>query len=630
MRRPVRVLAPPTAHSPHEQETMLTTIAPLLFLCCMTPAPRHTRAESPSADEWQAPRVMHARLHGTAGGSADVSDCAESVSGDWPALQAYMRGRGASIEWLPATTEWKAPDAGSAILFVQAGSCALRIGATDGEVSMGDMLLLRANQELRSESPLDLLLFTRAEELSENVPAIIKPDLDPAISDTKGGCAKETGAYRRICLTWLGKNGPYLDRHLNAHRVRIRDSFTHYHPLDGGFEELYLVQESQPGAGLMVCERLDELCSPEALEAESAAELVRHIPLETNDLVLLPRGVAHRGIGGVLAQVITVPGFLPNAELGVDAAIGAVNERFKLELPQHQGDQPFVAVQQREGRVRIEVDDELFTEYLHAELPRPCFYPVYTADGRAITRNYPLDEKEHEAKDHPHHVSLWFAHGDVNGQDFWHSKETSMQLLRIDEIYSRPGRGGFTAIHEWKGADGELVLTDTRRFSFRAQGNERWIDWELSLTAPADTPVKFGDTKEGSMALRLAATMRVDGEVATGTLLNSAGQDQGSAWGKRATWLVAGGQLEGRPAGVGIFEHPQNLRSPTWWHARKYGLLAANPFGAHDFEGQPKGSGDYELGAGETLRLRYRFVFSNVALDAARAARLAEEYAGKK
>lgn len=49
------------------------------------------------------------------------------------------------------------------------------------------------------------------------------------------------------------------------------------------------------------------------------------------DLVYLPRGVMHRGVGGVVTQVITVPGFIPGSEIGVDHHLRAINERLQLE-----------------------------------------------------------------------------------------------------------------------------------------------------------------------------------------------------------------------------------------------------------------------------------------------------------
>ena len=68
-------------------------------------------------------------------------------------------------------------------------------------------------------------------------------------------------------------------------------------------------------------------------------------------------------------------------------------------------------------------------------------------------------------------------------------------------------------------------------------------------------------------------------------------------------------EIEGKEVGIAIFDHPSNPRHPTWWHARDYGLVAANPFGVNHFEGKPDGSGDMVVPAGKTLSFRYRFLF---------------------
>ncbi len=541
----------------------------------------------------------------------------------------------AAVDWLPGLAE-SAAHQRSEVLFVQSGPGSVDLdGGAGSEAGVGDLVLLRPGERARFRPPLDVLRFRLAQPLPDGLPAVIRPDHDPRITDTPGGCATEAGAYRRVCLTWEGKNGPYLYHALNAHRVRIRDSFSHYHPVDGGFDEIYLVQDALPGAEIVVSERLPELLDPSGLEdAADAAGLLRRVPVRAGDLVLLPRGTVHRGLGGVLAQVITLPGFVPGAEIGVDEAIRAVNARFGTALPHHDPGAPFVAVLERADRVRVEVGDELFTEYRFDAGPRAFFHPLRLADGRRATRGYPLEPQPGEARDHPHHQGLWFAHGAVDGVDFWHDPEAGMPLVRVEEVFSRSGLGGFTAVHEWRAPDGRLVLRDRRRFRFHAPAAgtdgpaERWIDWDLELTAPDDRAVRFGDTKEGTMALRVAAPLRVEGEVARGNLLNSAGDADGAAWGKRAAWLLARGPLGDAPAAVALLEHPQNFRFPTWWHAREYGLLAANPFGRHDFEGAARGAGDFVLEAGRTLRLRYRFVFAAGELDAAAVASRAAAYGG--
>ena len=104
------------------------------------------------------------------------------------------------------------------------------------------------------------------------------------------------------------------------------------------------------------------------------------------------------------------------------------------------------------------------------------------------------------------------------------------------------------------------------------------------------------------------------------------------AWGKRADWCDYFAPYNGKTYGVAIFDHPQNLRHPTWWMARDYGLFAANPFGQHDYENlkdQPH-IGDYTIPAGGSLTMRYRFYFHEGDPEAAQvAARYADYAAGK-
>jgi len=229
-------------------------------------------------------------------------------------------------------------------VFVQDGQGMVAVthpdrAASFSETGVGDMVLLRPGEALESQDLLDLVVFSSPTELPAHLPSTIRPDWDPAITDTPGGCATETGAYRRILLTWQSENGPYICHALNAHRVRITDSFTHYHPHVGGFDEFYLVQMAQPGAKLLTSQAVDAIESPETVTPQEAATLFEEHELEVGDLVYLPRGTVHRGLGGILAQVITVPGFVPGAEIAVDEQLARINNRLGLTeagaLPVH-------------------------------------------------------------------------------------------------------------------------------------------------------------------------------------------------------------------------------------------------------------------------------------------------------
>lgn len=233
------------------------------------------------------------------------------------------------------------PEDFSRILFVQEGSSPIQLSSGESsQVYMGDIVILDANVDLNADSLLSILVFQVPENPADSIPRIIRPDWDPNITDVPGGCATETNAYRRVLLTWQGKVGKYLYHALNTHRVRIMDSFSHYHPQVGGFDEFYLVQMALPEAKLLTSNKVNLITQPETVEKTQAENLIESTDLNVGDLIYIPRGIMHRGIGGVLAHVITVPGFIPGSEIGVDHHLRAINERLglpkELQLPYHE------------------------------------------------------------------------------------------------------------------------------------------------------------------------------------------------------------------------------------------------------------------------------------------------------
>lgn len=227
------------------------------------------------------------------------------------------------------------------VVFVQGGETEVHLSnGMSSTTSVGDIILLKPGESFQADSLLHVLVFQVPEAPPANLPAVIRPDWDENITDTPGGCATETGAYRRILLTWKEEVGPYRYHSINAHRVRIMDSFSHYHPLEGGFDEFYLVQMVMPEARLLTSTQVPTIEKPKKVSQETASTLLQSQSLAVGDLVYLPRGTMHRGLGGVLAQVITVPGFVPMSEIGVDHHLFKINKKLKLQgeaaLPYHE------------------------------------------------------------------------------------------------------------------------------------------------------------------------------------------------------------------------------------------------------------------------------------------------------
>lgn len=216
------------------------------------------------------------------------------------------------------------------VVFIQQGGGTATINESSSKFSIGDILLLKKGRSLSADSVFSALLITVPDDIPTELPQFIRPDWDENITDTPGGCATATNAYRRILLTWKNTVGPYVFHSVNAHRVRIMDSFSHYHPKVGGFDEFYLVQMAAPTARLITSDRVEQIEGGNQLTSQQTSQLTKSHILNVGDLVYLPRGVMHRGVGNVLAQVITVPGFIPGAEIGVDHHLFRINNRLNL------------------------------------------------------------------------------------------------------------------------------------------------------------------------------------------------------------------------------------------------------------------------------------------------------------
>jgi hypothetical protein len=270
-----------------------------------------------------------------------------------------------------------------------------------------------------------------------------------------------------------------------------------------------------------------------------------------------------------------------------------------------------VKITDQKDRLRIEIGGQLFSEYVYQGARRPYMYPIIGPGGQAMTRNWPMKSPEGEEHDHPHHKSLWFSHGEVNKVNFWADEGANLGLIvheKFSKIESGSKEGSFQEAIKWAGPDGKTVCTEDRTVRIGNSDQLRWIDFQITLKA-SEGDVVLGDTKEGSMGIRLAETMRLTGKTGKGHIVNSVGQRDGNTWGKRAAWCDYYGPVDDKTVGVAFFDHPQNPRYPTTWHVRDYGLFAANPFGLHDFEKKPAGAGDLKIPSGQSVTFRYRLIF---------------------
>lgn len=289
-----------------------------------------------------------------------------------------------------------------------------------------------------------------------------------------------------------------------------------------------------------------------------------------------------------------------------------------------------VRITELTNRLRVEIGGKLFTEYYFKD-PRPFCYPLIGPGELPLTRNFPMQNVPGEDQDHPHHRSLWFTHGSVNGIDFWSETPNAGKISHEKFLQIKSGKktGTIKSRNQWVTTNGVVVCKDERTLKIYADktNSPRVFDFEITLRAPKTNALVLGDTKEGSMAVRVAKSMQLlHGD---GHIVMSTGARDGETWGKRAAWCDYFGPVDGKIAGIAIFDHPKNPRHPTWWHVRDYGLFAANPFGQHDFEKKPKGEGDLTVPAGQSITFRYRFILHEGNEKESGLQNLYENYSGK-
>ncbi len=259
-------------------------------------------------------------------------------------------------------------------------------------------------------------------------------------------------------------------------------------------------------------------------------------------------------------------------------------------------------------RVQVEIDGSAFGEFYFApDTPKPYFAPLLSASGKIVTRQWPMVPDLGESKDHQHHRGLWLGYIDVNGSNFWENefsyKRTNAGRLVARSVEVKGDK--IVCVIDWLGAAGEKVLTEDRSMTFSGAKGLRIVDFEATLTA-ADKPAVFGDDKDGAFGIRMAD--KLTEKTGTGVITNSNGEHgMKEAWGKPANWLDYSGTLDGEPVGISIFDHPSSFHHPTRWHARDYGLVAANPFADHAYDpSQPPRN--FKLDAGSSVHLRYRVI----------------------
>ncbi len=305
-------------------------------------------------------------------------------------------------------------------------------------------------------------------------------------------------------------------------------------------------------------------------------------------------------------ELVFIPeGGLPNTEHIYELKI--------VDKPQPYAPKVQIGPGEKENTLKVTICDKLFTVYHYGpEWKKPFLWPINSEGEVNLTRDYPMNPEGAPKiyQDHPHHKSFWTAYGDVNGVDVWTEGEgTGYQKAEEVTYGSGDAYGWILSKNKWYDKNGKYLVTEIREYRFYATSEKgRIFDAYVTFTAE-EGDVVFKDTKEGGIvAARMSPEISSKGIITIDTGETS----EEKVWGKPSSWCDYSANLNNIGwRGLAIFDHPSNLRYPTSWHVRKYGLFAANCFGySHfrqkDYNKNLPENGDYTIKKGEQLSFKYR------------------------
>jgi hypothetical protein len=288
-------------------------------------------------------------------------------------------------------------------------------------------------------------------------------------------------------------------------------------------------------------------------------------------------------------------------------------------------------------------------------MEKPYLFPVYAPNGSVITRGFPLEPRKGERIDHPHHIGIWFNHGNVNGLDFWNNssaipaarKDSYGHIVVRQIVNTKSGKKAtLDVISNWDDNKGNTLLVENTRYIFSGDKSSRTIDHISTLTAVNGT-VTISDNKEGMFAIRVdrafempsdesliftddkgnPTTVRAtDNTGVTGMYVSSTGLTGDKVWSSRNDWVLLSGTKDNVLITMGVFDHPGNLGYPAHSHARGYGLFSANNLGAKSYVPAEEPI-NVTLQKGESITLRHRFyVTSGAELTPEKANQIFQEF----
>jgi hypothetical protein len=292
-----------------------------------------------------------------------------------------------------------------------------------------------------------------------------------------------------------------------------------------------------------------------------------------------------------------------------------------------------VTARQEGGAVRLQVEGKDVLTYQGQKTPVPAgiepkfqrggyIFPVLTPSGKLVADDYPPA--------HKHHHGIWspWTKTVFEGRhpDFWNMGDLTgtVEFVGLDGTWSGPVMAGLRTRHrmvdlsakpEPKVALNETWEVNVYRVGAASEKPYYVFDLGIEQTCAGNSPLLLPKYHYGGLGFR--GHRLWDGKD-NARFLSSEGKDRSNGNETRGRWCHVGGQVDGRPAGVAILDHPSNFR-----HPQPMRMHPTEPFFCY----APSQEGDWRIEPGKPYTARYRFVVSDGPPDPKEIDRLWNDFA---
>lgn len=286
--------------------------------------------------------------------------------------------------------------------------------------------------------------------------------------------------------------------------------------------------------------------------------------------------------------------------VGILCASSAQERRLEA---QSKGDQILVL---RPGQARPILIQEARPDF------RPYIHPIVAPDGKG-------ELTEFSPSHHRHQTGLYWGITRLNGRDFFHHPGEGYFKRRSARILEAAGPTvRWEVVYHLMGEGGDALLEERQTWAMQDGESHYLLDFVWEGRALAEITVQKYDY--GGLFLRMPWKPGI-----RGSALNSEGQENRQAEGKRARWVDVGMEVPGRPdlAHIVLMDHPDNPGHPTPW--RVDDQLGVGPCYAR--------LGDWKIPRDKTVAFRHRLLVYTGEFNPALVQKFWESFAapgGKK